>query len=98
MDLLDWLLRVIESSEVGPERLSPLYTVNGTKLPPEATIEELAGYAGYVIARIVNGRWDDGDVLLVVPWLMLVVVCIPNLARLGTIRRELAELGSPINR
>lgn len=54
MDLLDWLLRVIESSEVGPERLSPLYTVNGTKLPPEATIEELAGYAGSRPVRVGN--------------------------------------------
>ncbi|MEM8708814.1 MAG: bifunctional trehalose-phosphatase/glycoside hydrolase family 15 protein, partial [Actinomycetota bacterium] len=54
MDLLDWLLRVIESSEVGPERLSPLYTVNGTKLPPEATIEELSGYAGSRPVRVGN--------------------------------------------
>jgi len=54
MDLLDWLLRVIESSEVGPERLSPLYTVNGTALPPEATIEELPGYAGSRPVRVGN--------------------------------------------
>ena len=54
MDLLDWLLRVIETSEVGPERLSPLYTVNGQSLPPEATIEELSGYAGSRPVRIGN--------------------------------------------
>lgn len=54
MDLLDWLLRVIESSEVGPERLSPLYTVNGQSLPPEATIEELSGYAGSRPVRVGN--------------------------------------------
>ena len=54
MDLLDWLLRVIEASEVGPERLSPLYTVNGTALPPEATIEELPGYAGSRPVRVGN--------------------------------------------
>ncbi|MEM9465687.1 MAG: trehalose-phosphatase [Actinomycetota bacterium] len=54
MDLLDWLLRVIEASEVGPERLSPLYTVNGGPLPPEATIEELAGYAGSRPVRVGN--------------------------------------------
>ena len=54
MDLLDWLLRVIEASEVGPERLSPLYTVNGQSLPPEATIEELAGYAGSRPVRVGN--------------------------------------------
>lgn len=54
MDLLDWLLRVIESSEIGPERLAPLYTVNGQSLPPEATIEELAGYAGSRPVRVGN--------------------------------------------
>jgi len=54
MDLLDWLLQVIESSDVGPERLSPLYTVNGQTLPPEATIEELAGYAGSRPVRVGN--------------------------------------------
>ncbi len=54
MDLLDWLLQVIETSDTGPERLSPLYTVNGQKLPPEATIEELAGYAGSRPVRVGN--------------------------------------------
>lgn len=54
MDLLDWLLQVIETAETGPERLSPLYTVNGQQLPPEATIEELAGYAGSRPVRIGN--------------------------------------------
>ncbi len=54
MNLLDWLLNVIESSDVGPERLSPLYTVNGQSLPPEATIEELAGYAGSRPVRVGN--------------------------------------------
>ena len=54
MDLLDWLLQVIESSDVGPERLSPLYTVTGGSLPPEATIEELAGYAGSRPVRVGN--------------------------------------------
>lgn len=54
MNLLDWLLGVIESSDVGPERLSPLYTVSGQPLPPEATIEELAGYAGSRPVRVGN--------------------------------------------
>ncbi|MEQ8840029.1 MAG: trehalose-phosphatase [Acidimicrobiales bacterium] len=54
MDLLDWLLRVIETSDVGPERLSPLYTVNGQRLPPEASIEELSGYAGSRPVRVGN--------------------------------------------
>ncbi len=54
MEFLDWLLRVIETSEVGPERLAPLYTVNGQSLPPEATIEELSGYAGSRPVRVGN--------------------------------------------
>ena len=54
MDLLDWLLRVIETSEVGPERLSPLYTVDGMRLPPEASIDELSGYAGSRPVRVGN--------------------------------------------
>ena len=54
MDFLDWLLGVIDHSDVGPERLAPLYTVNGQSLPPEATIEELAGYAGSRPVRVGN--------------------------------------------
>ncbi|MEM9202002.1 MAG: trehalose-phosphatase [Actinomycetota bacterium] len=54
MDLLDWLFGVIDSSELGPERLSPLYTVTGGPLPPEATIEELAGYGGSRPVRVGN--------------------------------------------
>ncbi len=54
MNLLDWLLQVLETIDTGPERLSPLYTVNGHQLPPEATIEELPGYAGSRPVRIGN--------------------------------------------
>ena len=54
MDFLDWLLGVIDSSEVGPERLAPLYTVSGQSLPAEATIEELPGYAGSRPVRVGN--------------------------------------------
>jgi len=54
MDFLDWLLRVIESTGIGPERLAPLYTVSGQSLPPEATIAELSGYAGSRPVRIGN--------------------------------------------
>ena len=54
MALLDWLLRVLESTGAGPEQLSPLYTVDGSSLPPEETIEELAGYADSRPVRIGN--------------------------------------------
>ena len=54
MNLLDWLLRVIDDSDAGPSRLAPLYTVTGGPLPAEATIEELAGYAGSRPVRLGN--------------------------------------------
>ncbi|RMH68288.1 MAG: glycoside hydrolase family 15 protein, partial [Actinomyces sp.] len=54
MDLLDWLLRVLDRLDTGPERLAPLYDVAGGPLPPEATIEELPGYAGSRPVRIGN--------------------------------------------
>jgi trehalose-phosphatase len=54
MNFLDWLLRVLETTGIGPERLAPLYTVNGHSLPPEATISELSGYAGSRPVRIGN--------------------------------------------
>ena len=42
---LDWLHRVLATLP-GPERLHPLYTLQGTGLGPEAVIDNLPGYAG----------------------------------------------------
>ena len=54
MNLLDWLLGVIENNQLNPAQLAPLYTVDGQSLPPEETIEELAGYAGSRPVRVGN--------------------------------------------
>jgi trehalose 6-phosphate phosphatase len=53
MQYLDWVLGVVEEI-VGPERLSPLYTVSGHSLGPEAEIGELSGYRGSRPVRVGN--------------------------------------------
>ncbi|MER7015787.1 trehalose-phosphatase [Saccharopolyspora sp. NPDC000359] len=50
---LDWLHRVLEALP-GPERLHPLYTLQGTGLGPEAVIDSLPGYAGSRPVRVGN--------------------------------------------
>jgi len=51
--LLDWLLGVVDELH-SPDRLSPIYTVSGGELPPEAEIGELSGYAGSRPVRVGN--------------------------------------------
>lgn len=50
---LRWLGGILESTP-GPEWLHPLYSVSGTPLSTEATIENLPGYAGSRPVRIGN--------------------------------------------
>ncbi|MGL6234555.1 MAG: trehalose-phosphatase [Segniliparus sp.] len=50
---LAWLHRVLESV-VCPERLHPLYTIQGGPIPAEAVIDTLPGYAGSRPVRIGN--------------------------------------------
>lgn len=50
---LDWLLGVVDTLQA-PERLRPLYTVNGAELGSEAEIPELGGYAGSRPVRVGN--------------------------------------------
>ncbi len=54
MDYLDWVLGVLDSGDGQPERLNPLYSLDGGKLPPEADITELAGYGGSRPVRVGN--------------------------------------------
>ena len=54
MDYLDWVLGVLDASGGQPERLNPLYALDGGKLPPEADITELAGYGGSRPVRVGN--------------------------------------------
>ncbi len=50
---LDWLHGVVETLP-GPERLHPLYSLQGTSLGPEAVIDSLPGYAGSRPVRVGN--------------------------------------------
>ena len=50
---LDWLHGVLDTLP-GPERLHPLYTVQGGNLGAEAVIESLPGYAGSRPVRVGN--------------------------------------------
>jgi trehalose-phosphatase len=52
--LLDWTEKVLEETGGHPERLHPLYTVDGVELGPEAVIETLPGYAGSRPVRVGN--------------------------------------------
>ncbi|MEM7275357.1 MAG: trehalose-phosphatase [Actinomycetota bacterium] len=61
MAFLDWVLNLLET-RTDPERLAPLYNVNGRHLPPEAEITELPGYGGSRPVRVGNAA--DGQVQL----------------------------------
>jgi trehalose-phosphatase len=52
--LLGWITRVVEHTAGHPERLHPLYTVEGYELGPEAVIDTLPGYAGSRPVRVGN--------------------------------------------
>jgi GH15 family glucan-1,4-alpha-glucosidase len=51
---LEWIYRTIQRTGGHPERLHPLYTVDGLDLGPEAVIETLPGYAGSRPVRVGN--------------------------------------------
>ncbi|MGB5755999.1 MAG: trehalose-phosphatase [Acidimicrobiales bacterium] len=53
MAYLDWVLNLLETRS-DPERLAPLYNVNGRHLPPEAEIADLPGYGGSRPVRVGN--------------------------------------------
>jgi trehalose-phosphatase len=52
--LLGWTRGVLTHTGGHPERLHPLYTVDGYELGPEAVIETLPGYAGSRPVRVGN--------------------------------------------
>ncbi len=52
--MLRWTRDIIEGTAGHPERLHPLYTVDGNELGAEAVIETLPGYAGSRPVRIGN--------------------------------------------
>ena len=52
--LLAWTKRVVEATGGHPERLHPLYTVDGSEVGSEAVIDRLPGYAGSRPVRVGN--------------------------------------------
>lgn len=52
--LLRWVDACVDRTDGHPERLHPLYTVDGLELGPEAVIDTLPGYAGSRPVRIGN--------------------------------------------
>jgi len=54
MDLLGWLLRLIEGDGADLDHLAPIYTVDGGALPPEHFDPRLPGYGGSHPVRIGN--------------------------------------------
>jgi len=52
--LLAWTAQIVENTGGHPERLHPLYAVDGNELGPEAVIETLPGYAGSRPVRVGN--------------------------------------------
>jgi len=51
---LGWVDRAVINTGGHPERLHPLYTIDGSDLGPEAVIETLPGYAGSRPVRVGN--------------------------------------------
>jgi trehalose-phosphatase len=51
---LSWVAMVTDNTGGHPERLHPIYSVNGGDLSPEAVIENLPGYAGSRPVRVGN--------------------------------------------
>ncbi len=81
MKMLDWIMELVEQIDT-PERLSPLYTVTGHHLGPEAEISELAGYAGSRPVRIGNAASTQVQLDVFGPIVDLVA--------------RVAEMGAPI--
>jgi len=83
--LLRWVDGCIERTGGHPERLHPLYTVDGLELGPEAVIDTLPGYAGSRPVRIGNAanRQIQLDVFGPIADLQAAVV-----ARRGTVLDE----------
>jgi trehalose-phosphatase len=52
--LLGWVAGVVKRTGGHPERLHPLYQLDGSELGPEAVIETLPGYAGSRPVRVGN--------------------------------------------
>ena len=95
--LLHWVDGCIARTGGHPERLHPLYTVEGLELGPEAVIDTLPGYAGSRPVRIGNAanRQIQLDVFGPIADLVAAVVC---RARLGARRARACRRGDGAGR
>lgn len=82
MKFLDWMLGVVEGCE-SPDRIHPIYTVTGGRLPPEAELGHLGGYGQSRPVRIGNAAANQVQLDVFGP--------IVNVAAM------LAERGAPIS-
>lgn len=69
---LEWLHRVLDRI-ASPERLHPLYSIAGTELGPEATVEHLPGYAGSRPVRVGNAAQGQVQLDVFGPVVALIV-------------------------
>ena len=82
MRLLDWLVRVVDRCE-SPDRLRPIYAIDGGNLAPEAELSHLAGYGGSRPVRISNAAAQQVQLDVFGPIVDLIAM--------------LAERGAPIS-
>lgn len=82
MRLLDWLVRVVDRCE-SPDRLRPIYAIDGGLLAPEAELGHLAGYGGSKPVRISNAAAQQVQLDVFGPIVDLIAM--------------LAERGAPIS-
>ena len=94
--LLRWVDGCIERTGGHPERLHPLYTVDGYELGAEAVIDTLPGYAGSRPVRVGNAANHQVQLDVFGPIADL-IAAVADAARLGA-RRRVAGAGATWSR
>ena len=90
MHFLDWVLGVLDHC-ASPERLHPLYAVNGAALGPEAEIAELTGYRGSRPVRVGNSATQQVQLDVFGPVVDLVFQLLERDAPLSSMHWRLVE-------
>jgi len=90
MQYLDWVLSVVDNCE-SPERLRPLYTVDGAQVSSEAEISELAGYRGSRPVRVGNSASQQVQLDVFGPIVDLIALLLDRDAPLSSEHWRLVE-------
>ncbi len=90
MGFLNWMCGVVHERE-SPERLQPLYTLNGQELGAEAEIAELSGYLGSRPVRVGNAASRQVQLDVFGPIVELVALLMEAEAPLSTEHWRLVE-------